>query len=357
MTEKYFERMKFHRFLSGLFLPAALLLSSASHCQTAAVDSIALRLDRAFLLLNGGKNDSAVATVQKIEIANLSNVFATRIAKLTLAGLHSQPGYHAWFDLAGKLPSGVWSPQEKIWILEQALNAGYLPPVNRLFADFSPDKSNLIHRWEILQARLDGFQGHWNEAGLRLAHWKANPVRREGSGEVLFWQGWVAFNLGQRADADTLFLLSSAYADEGASEKALEYRFALQLDSGENLKAYLRGLPESPLASSARLISLQRVATSSPLHPFALWAMAMVCSQSGKKLEELSILEQLSRDLSTTPARQALIRLVRSRYEQGRPDSAMASYEHLLLQYQQGVPSEFAKSRVQVLRKDGVKNP
>jgi hypothetical protein len=201
-----------------------------------------------------------------------------------------------------------------------------------------------------VQVRREASQGRWKEADARLNAWKNDPRRREGGGEVLFWQGWAALHQHRREEADTLFILASAYTDQAVSQRALEYRLALLLDSSQALYAYIRGLPESPLPDSLRSSALKEIPTSSPLYPYGVWETAMMAEKKGDKAAELALLQELAASLSSLPGRKAQARLAWLKFEPNSKDSAMSAYERLLLQYQQGVPSEFARSRVQILR-------
>ena len=118
---------------------------------------------------------------------------------------------------------------------------------------------------------------------------------------------------------------------------------------------FLRGLPESPANDSARRASLQRVPLSSPLYPMARWEQYLALEKSGSP-KAFEVLEDLARDPSSMPGRKAAVRWAYVKLESESPDSALAAYERLLLEYQQGVPAEFARSRIQAL-KSGVKRP
>jgi hypothetical protein len=206
----------------------------------------------------------------------------------------------------------------------------------------------------VVWLRQEASQGHWKEVDAKLKSWNNDPRRREGGGEVLFWQGWAALHQHRRDQADTLFTLASAYVGEAISQRALEYRYAVLLDSGEALYAYVRGLPESPLPDSSRKLSLGRIPAASPLYAYGLWERSLISKKDGDKYGELAVLRELAKNPSTLAGRLATARLALLRFEPDHPDSAMAAYERLLLQYQQGVPSEFAKSRVQAMRNKAV---
>src|SRR5690606_11094583 len=132
--------------------------------------------------------------------------------------------------------------------LEAALERGFPSEAESLHAEVRmvPGEAQR-HRREIAAARLSAARGDWRAVDSRLAAWKENGARGEGSGEILFWQGWSALHQGRRERADTLFVLASAYAGQPGSKRAqeaLEYRFAALLDNSPALLDYLRGLPE-----------------------------------------------------------------------------------------------------------------
>ncbi len=230
---------------------------------------------------------------------------------------------------------------------EAALDAGY-PDLARRFLPADPVASKLLPLVRIAQARLAAAAGRWRVADSLLAAWKNNPERQGGSGTVLFWQGWSAAMQNRRAAADSLFMLSSAYAEEASAQKALAYRFATLLDTGAAWSAYVHGLPESPWSDSARLGALQGVPVASPLHPYALWQEAEWFARAGKRPQAKAVLAELAQNTESLPGRRAAVQLAWFKESQA-PDSALAAYERLLLEYQQGVPAEFARSRIKAM--------
>jgi hypothetical protein len=244
--------------------------------------------------------------------------------------------------------------------VEYLLDAGRVHEAESLFSAGSghAERGSLArHRREILAARLAAVQGNWKKTDARLRAWKNSGERGEGSGEVLFWLGWSALHQGRKPEADSLFLLASAYVDEGSSraraargsQEALEYRFAALLESGPVLLSYLRGLPESPLPDSMRLSALERLPPSSRLYPHGQWQRALLLEVLGDTVRSREILASLATDLSVLPGRKAAARLNYLREGAAR-DSARTGYEGLLLKQQQGVSSEFARKRLQNLR-------
>ena len=250
--------------------------------------------------------------------------------------------------------SALAAADEPLDKAENALESGRWREADSLLSA-APEGQGSRHRREILKARLAGSRGQWREAENRLKAWKENPARRESTADLLFWQAWAALHRQKRREADSLLVLASAYAREPASQKALEYRYALWLDSGAALRDFLRGLPESPAPDSARLAALLRVPPPSPLYPHARWEQYLVLEKSGNR-KAFEVLEDLARDPSTLPGRKAAARWAYVKLESESPDSALAAYERLLLEYQQGVQAEFARNRIQALT-SGVKRP
>jgi hypothetical protein len=244
--------------------------------------------------------------------------------------------------------------------IESLLDAGRLPEADSLFnaseADGARADNESRHRREIITARLAAAQGNWKKTDARLRAWKLNPDRTQGSGEIFFWLGWSALHQGKKTDADSLFVLASAYTSSesksgGArgAQEALEYRFAALLENSPSLLDYLRGLAESPLPDSMRLTSLERLPKTSRLYPYGQWQLALLLDVLGDTTRSREVLTRLAANPATLPGRKAAARLGYAR-EKSEPDSARYGYEGLLMKQQQGVSSEFARKRLQSLR-------
>lgn len=266
-----------------------------------------------------------------------------------------RPLYAFWFlSLALAVASPFGADLARV---EYLLDAGRLHEADSLFSAGDAERGSLArHRREILAARLAAVQGNWKKTDARLRAWKNSGERGEGSGEVLFWLGWSALHQGKKPEADSLFLLASAYVDAGSrapsargAQEALEYRFAALLESGPVLLNYLRGLPESPLPDSMRLTALERLPQGSRLYPYGQWQRALLLEVLGDTARSREILASLATDLSVLPGRKAAARL-NYRREGAARDSARNGYEGLLLKQQQGVSSEFARKRLENLR-------
>jgi len=242
--------------------------------------------------------------------------------------------------------------------VERLLDAGRPREADSLFqsiADARDDASR--NRREIAAARLAAAQGNWKKTDARLRAWKTSSERGEGSADVLFWLGWSALHQGRKASAESLFVLASAYVSERVSERAatsrvqsaLEYRFAARLDSSAALLEYARGLPESPLPDSMRLAALARLPAASRLYPYSLWQRALLSELTGDSTGSRDLLTTLASNPGTLPGRRAAARL-NARREASDRDSAKTGYEGLLMRQQQGVSSEYARKRLQMLR-------
>jgi hypothetical protein len=237
--------------------------------------------------------------------------------------------------------------ETRLTLSEDALDQGH-PGIAAVTVPASAGSPAFRQRLEILQARLAACRGHWQETDARLEAWKIDPERSEGSGAILFWQGWSALHQGHRGQADSLFILASAYVEENRSQSALEYRYAMLVDRGQGLLDFIHGLPESPWPDSGRLLSLQSLTAASPLYPEGRWQLALLLEKSGKRPAAIAVLEDLEKQSSALPGRRAAALLAFLKEE--HPDSAIAAYERLLLEYQQGVPAEFARNRMKTLK-------
>jgi hypothetical protein len=264
------------------------------------------------------------------------------------------PNFKLFFavsSLAFPLVAGAERPGALLERVEAALDRGFPSEADSLFAEVgkTPGGGAPRHRREIARARLAAARGDWRGADKRLDAWKRDAARGEGSGEILFWQGWSALHQGKKPEADSLFVLASAYTASRGAQDALEYRFAALLEKPPVLLDYLRGLPESPLPDSMRLAALERVPKGSRLHPYAQWQLALLLEVLNDTLRSREVLTPLAGNLATLPGRKAAARLNYWRESSSR-DSAATGYEGLLMKQQQGVSSEFARKRLQNLR-------
>jgi hypothetical protein len=251
----------------------------------------------------------------------------------------------------------AFTESEALARVDAALQSGDTQVADSLFAIAvkSGNDAKNRHRREILIARLAAGRGDWNSAEARLRSWEQSPARTSGSGEILFWRGWAALHQSRTADADSLFVLSSAYVEEPRAQAALEYRFAVLLENSPALLDYLRGLPESPLPGSLRAASLSRVPRDSRLFQFAQWQLALLRESQGDTVASVEILTLLAQDLNGIAGKRAAAVLA-FLSEKSTPGLALQAYESLLVKTQQGAIAEFSRNRVQGLRKTGMKS-
>ncbi len=239
----------------------------------------------------------------------------------------------------------------------RALDAGEIARADSLFTLFVdssgsssvPRLPGARHHAEIVAARLAASRGDWRATDESLRAWQRAPARREGSGEVLFWLGWSAMHQARAAEADSFFVLASAYGQEPRSQDALEYRFAGLMENGPALQSYLRGLPESPLPHPLRLASLNQVPPTSALLPQARWQLVLLHEVRADTALSRRFLDTLASDIRSVHGRRAAAYRALLKERQS-PDTALAAYETFLIRHQQGVTAEIARQRVRILR-------
>jgi hypothetical protein len=186
-------------------------------------------------------------------------------------------------------------------------------------------------------------------ARQKLQEWKDSPQRTLSNGAVLNAQGWVAGYLGHWSQADSLWTLASAYLDEPNIQATLEMRRGLALDT-QSMPAWMKGQFTSPFPISEKRRALSTIPTQSKLWGDAQWLLSRWALAMGETEEAKRILGQLAQQTQNSqsiPAKAALARLL----ETDHPGQAIAEYENLLVESQQGVPAEFARERLRQLAK------
>lgn len=233
--------------------------------------------------------------------------------------------------------------------IEAALAGGDPLRADSLWKTIAPDAPELrTQRGALLAARLDAARGDWNGARTRLESWLSSPIRTGSTGEVHFWLAWTALHQQEAGRADPLLVLASADTASPRARDALEYRFALLLETGPALTDYLRGLPESPLPRNLRRAVLEKIQPDSRLYPSALWELARISRLEGRTGDFIDILQQLS-SLDSPQGRRSAA-LLAFLQEGGAPDSAISRYENLLFQEQNGPIAEFSRARLRLFR-------
>ncbi|MDB5102837.1 MAG: hypothetical protein JWP91_526 [Fibrobacteres bacterium] len=207
-------------------------------------------------------------------------------------------------------------------------------------------------RGRLLKARAQLALGKPKEAAQTLDALKKDPKRQEGTGPILFWQGCLALDQGRFAAAESLMVIASAYTGAEESQRALEYRFFMLLDTGTARPHFFRGLPESPHGRPERRQSLDRVGQESGLWPFAQLEKAQIHLQNGDPDSAEAVFDAVSKrspDRLAGFQAEAKAAFTAEKLPGGR-QAALARYEDLLIKYQQGVVPEFSRGRIKALK-------
>jgi tetratricopeptide (TPR) repeat protein len=207
-------------------------------------------------------------------------------------------------------------------------------------------------RGRLLKAQALMSLGKSKESGEVLSGLKRDPLRQEGTGPILFWQGCLAIDQNRFSAAESLMVLASAYTGSEEAQRALEYRFFLFQDTGSNRPFFFKGLTESPRSASERLHSLDKVAHESPLWPHAQLEKAQIFTQIGLLDSAEAVLEDAAKhspDKLTGFQAEAKAAFLREKRPGGR-QAALVKYEDLLIKYQQGVIPEFSRGRIKALK-------
>jgi tetratricopeptide (TPR) repeat protein len=207
-------------------------------------------------------------------------------------------------------------------------------------------------RGRLLKAQAQMALGNPKDAGKTLDALKKDPRRKEGTGPILFWQGCLALDQGRFAPAESLMVLASAYTGAEESQRALEYRFFMLLDTGAARPHFFKGQPESPHGPGDRAKSLDRVSRDSPLWPFAQLEKAQIHLQNGDPDSAEAVFDSVSKrspDKLAGFQAEAKAAFTAEKLPGGR-QAALARYEDLLIKYQQGVIPEFSRGRIKALK-------
>jgi hypothetical protein len=207
-------------------------------------------------------------------------------------------------------------------------------------------------RGRLLKAQAQMALGRSKEAGQTLDALKRDPKRQEATGPILFWQACLALDQGRDVSADSLLVLASAYTGAEESQRALEYRFFLLVDTGKARAPFFKGLPESPHSPAERRQSLDRVDAQSGLWPFAQLEKAQILLQNGEPDSAEAVFDLVSKrspDRLAGFQAEAKAAFTAEKLPGGR-QAALARYEDLLIKYQQGVIPEFSRGRIKALR-------
>ncbi len=195
-------------------------------------------------------------------------------------------------------------------------------------------------------------EGKLKEARKKLLAEKHNPNREAGSGEILHWMAVVDLFEGYLKSADSLLVLSSSYTGEDFTQKSLEYRHFLVLDSSKsNVQNMLAGLEEHPSSLSEKLKYLAKIPENSALWGHAQLRRSEIFENLGKTDSSLAMLKRLSESQNSS----WLGHLAKSKLNFLKEadishEKSLEAYDEILLKYQRGILSEFSRERVKKIK-------
>ena len=256
--------------------------------------------------------------------------------------------------VTGTLRSSGFSPEETFFIATALLKLGRpqeaLTRIRELETKSEPPWG---FRGRLLKAQAQMALAKPQEAAQTLEALKKDPKRQEGTGPILFWQACLALDQGRYAPAESLLVLASAYTGSEESQRALDYRFFLLLDTTASVRpGFFKGLGEAPRAAAERRKSLEKVPSGGPLWPYAQLEKAQILLQEGEPDSAAAVFDKVARQ---SPDRLAAFQadakaaFIEEKLPGGR-QAALARYEDLLIKYQQGVIPEFSRGRIKALR-------
>ncbi len=201
---------------------------------------------------------------------------------------------------------------------------------------------------ELLQARILLGQEKPEEAAGVLSRLKKASRQKLSNGAVLKAQGMVALWRHHVAEAESLLALASAYVEDPEVQGVLEMRRWILLDTSMAVTHLLHGQPEAPRSPEQKYASLAAVESRSALWPEAQWSLAALHLAQGKSQEALACYRNLTQAKTHARSQEAKARLIYLT-ETENAGQAIAAYEDLLVESQQGVPAEFARERLRLL--------
>jgi hypothetical protein len=208
-------------------------------------------------------------------------------------------------------------------------------------------------RARLLEAQAQMALGKFREAGGILNLLKKDPDRREATGPILFWQGFMALQQSRFTAAESLLVLSSAYTGTAEAQRALDFRFWLLLDTTDAARVpFFLGLPEAPHTPAERAAYMDQVPEGSPLWPYARLEKAQILLRQGQADAARAVLDEAAKrgqDRVAAFAADAQAAYLQEKTPEGRR-AALARYEDLLVKYQQGVVPEFSRGRIKALK-------
>jgi hypothetical protein len=314
-------------------------------------------LERAGRYHATGHWDYAAGVLEKAEWRAFPNPLRGLARSLFLRLRYQMEDWAAIAAETGAQPKGVLTEEEDCIAATAAIRLGRpqeaLDRLRRFESASQPEDGAWGYRARLLKARALLALGRPAEAAKVLDALKRSPRRKEGTGPILFWQGLLALQQLRPQAAESLLVLASAYTGTEESQRALEYRYWLLLDSGAARTEFFRGLEESPLPPAERSAALDRVPGNSGLWPYARLEKAQILASLGRTDSARAVLDDASRrsaDRLLGRKAEALAAYLQERTPEGRA-AALARYEDLLIEYQQGVVPEFSRGRIRALKR------
>jgi len=257
-------------------------------------------------------------------------------------------------DLADKtmdLPVGN-EADTRLFRIEACLREGRFTVAQKLLTELTHPA--YLEVKQLMGIRLAIGQGKYDGALRELQILKDKEPRQTSSGTILHWQGVTYALRGELARAESLWIASSGYTQSPEIGRTLEYRLALLSDSNA-ISPFLSGQPEMANSVQTKLTKLKGVPPRSPLWISSQKLVFEYQKGLGDTLSAQKTLLNLS-SLSPMGAGGPLIdeakALIGYMQESNNPQAAIAAYESLLVQSQQGIPSEFARQRLPRLSED-----
>ena len=317
-------------------------------------------LDRVNRFQSLGYFDYAAAILEEMDWHKLPPPWraAARSAALRIRfQLQDWPGLLAEAgggQVTGKLPASEYSGEEAYFVASALLKLGRAADA----LDLSQGRASQApspwgYRARLLAAQAQMALARPQDAARTLDALKRDPKRQEGTGPILFWQACLALDQGRFAAADSLLVLASAYTGTEESQRALDYRFFLLLDTASAARGpFFHGLPEAPRSSAERRKNLDQVPGPSALWPFAQLEKAQIMLSQSEPDSALAVFDTVAK---RSPVRlagydaEARAAFLQEKLPGGR-QAALARYEDLLIKYQRGVIPEFSRGRIRALR-------
>lgn len=323
-------------------------------------------LDRVNRFQSLGYFDYAAAILEGMDWQKLPQPWraAARSAALRIRfqlqdwpGLLAEAGGSGSGQVTGKLPASGYTGEEAYFVASALLKLGRASEALDLSqgrAAQSP--SPWGYRARLLAAQAQMALARPQDAARTLDALKRDPKRQEGTGPILFWQACLALDQGRFVAADSLLVLASAYTGTEESQRALDYRFFLLLDTASAARApFFHGLPEAPRPAAERRKHLDQVPPPSALWPFAQLEKAQIMLSQSDPSKSDSALAVFDAVAKRSPVRlagydaEARAAFLQEKLPGGR-QAALARYEDLLIKYQRGVIPEFSRGRIRALR-------